>query len=102
MLPEDEAVVFKEIATSDGFTFEGIPCVQPRTDFQHLAFFFDGCRYRIKVDVKQKCEDVKKRLWEGGLGRGGEMTTGTRSRRTVRRLDFTVQLRDDSGRYNFC
>ena len=41
ILPEDEARVFEEIATANegDFVFEGIPCVQPRTDYAHLAFF---------------------------------------------------------------
>jgi hypothetical protein len=52
--------VFEEIATANegDFVFEGIPCVQPRTDYAHLAFFFDGCRYRIKADVTEKCEII--------------------------------------------
>jgi len=75
--------VFEEIATANAgdFVFEGIPCVQPRTDYAHLAFFYDGCRYRIKADVKEKCQDIKKRLWEKGCGKGEAMTTGRR--RTV-------------------
>ncbi|CAL6393418.1 unnamed protein product [Bathycoccus prasinos] len=83
ILPEDEARVFEEIATANegDFVFEGIPCVQPRTDYAHLAFFFDGCRYRIKADVKEKCQDIKKRLWEKGCGKGEPMITGRR--RTV-------------------
>lgn len=80
ILPEDEARVFEEIATANpgDETFEGIPCVQPRKDFDHLAFFFDGCRYRLKADVKEKCNDIKKRLWERGCGKGEPMTTGRR------------------------
>ena len=54
--------MFEEIATANegDFVFEGIPCVQPRTDYAHLAFFFDGCRYRILADVTEKCQDIKK------------------------------------------
>ena len=75
--------MFEEIATANegDFVFEGIPCVQPRTDYAHLAFFFDGCRYRILADVTEKCQDIKKRLWEKGCGKGEPMSTGRR--RTV-------------------
>ena len=62
------------------FNAPGIPCVQPRKDFEHLAFFFDGCRYRMKADVKEKCRDVKRRLWEKGCGKGEWMTTGRRKK----------------------
>ena len=100
--PEDEAKVFEEIATANEgdfcskvsviavktasffvvtlFNAPGIPCVQPRKDFEHLAFFFDGCRYRMKADVKEKCRDVKRRLWEKGCGKGEWMTTGRRKK----------------------
>ena len=92
ILPEEEAIVFEEIATAKegDFLFEGIPCVQRRQDFDHLAFFFSGCRYRIKASVKETCLSLKKRLFESGLGRGDEMTTG--KRRTVDRYDAITLL----------
>lgn len=60
------------------FPFEGIPTVPPRKDMDHFAFFCDGCRYRVKGTIDQKASEIKKALWEGGCGRGGEMTTGKR------------------------
>jgi hypothetical protein len=72
-----QAEVFEEIPTMD-FPFEGIPTVPPRKDMDHFAFFCDGCRYRVKGTIDQKASEIKKALWEGGCGRGGEMTTGKR------------------------
>ncbi|KAK3269398.1 hypothetical protein CYMTET_22154 [Cymbomonas tetramitiformis] len=73
--PDKEAEVFEEIATMD-YPFEGIPTIPPRKDMEHLAFFCDGCRYRVQASPDEKVKDVKKKLWEGGCGRGGEMTAG--------------------------
>mmetsp|Transcript_13951 Transcript_13951/g.16839 ORF Transcript_13951/g.16839 Transcript_13951/m.16839 type:complete len:155 (+) Transcript_13951:90-554(+) len=75
--PEKEAEIFEEIATMD-HPFEGIPTVPPRKDMEHLAFFCDGCRYRVKASNDLTAAEVKKKLWDGGCGRGGEMTTGKR------------------------
>ena len=75
--PEKEAEVFEEIPTMD-FPFEGIPTVPPRKDMDHFAFFCDGCRYRVKATIDMTAKEVKKLLWEGGCGRGGEMSTGKR------------------------
>mmetsp|Transcript_40099 Transcript_40099/g.55717 ORF Transcript_40099/g.55717 Transcript_40099/m.55717 type:complete len:155 (+) Transcript_40099:111-575(+) len=75
--PEKEAEVFEEIATMD-FPFEGIPTIPPRKDMDHFAFFCDGCRYRVKGNIDECAKAIKQRLWEGGCGRGGDMTTGKR------------------------
>jgi len=72
-----QAEMFEEIPTMD-FPFEGIPTVPPRKDMDHFAFFCDGCRYRVKGTIDQKASEIKKALWEGGCGRGGDMTTGKR------------------------
>ena len=74
-----QAIVFEEIATMD-FPFEGIPTIPPRKDMDHFAFYCDGCRYRIKGNIDECAIDLKKRLWDGGLGRGNDMTTGRRKR----------------------
>ncbi|KAK3262061.1 hypothetical protein CYMTET_29065 [Cymbomonas tetramitiformis] len=73
--PEKEAEVFEEIPTMD-YPFEGIPTIPPRKDMEHLAFFCDGARYRVKATPGMTALEVKKRLWEGGCGRGGHMTNG--------------------------
>ncbi len=38
--------MFEEIATME-YPFEGIPTVPPRKDVDHMAFFCNGCRYRV-------------------------------------------------------
>merc|ERR1712216_610348 len=46
--PDKEAEVFEEIATMD-FPYEGIPTIPPRKNMTHLAFFCNGCRYRVEA-----------------------------------------------------
>ena len=75
--PEKESIVFEETASMD-FPFNGLPTIPPRKDDQHLSFFCGGCRYRVKAQVSDTVGETKRRLWEGGLGRGGDMTTGKR------------------------
>ena len=86
------------------FPFEGIPTIPPRKDVEHISFFCDGCRYRcasvtplerlkrhgvalglrryptrrMKGGIDEKVAAIKQRLWEGGCGRGAEMSTGKR------------------------
>lgn len=62
------------------FPFEGIPTIPPRKDMEHLSFFCDGCRYRVKGDVNETVSSIKKRLWDGGCGRGAMMATGARKK----------------------
>ena len=47
-------------------------------DDEHLSFFCGGCRYRVKASVSDIVGDTKRRLYEGGLGKGGDMTTAGR------------------------
>ena len=75
--PEREAVVFEETPTFE-FAFNGLPTIPPRRDNDHLSFFCGGCRYRVRASVFDTVRDTKRRLWEGGLGRGGDMNTGKR------------------------
>lgn len=77
--PDSEAFVFEEIATMD-IPFNGLPTIPPRKDNDHLSFFFGGCRYRVKSTVEETVRDTKRRLWNGGLGRGGDMSTGARKK----------------------
>ena len=44
---EQEAEIFEEIATMD-YPFEGIPTIPPRKNMTHMAFFHNGCRYRVE------------------------------------------------------
>ena len=104
-VPLCQAEVFEEIATLE-FQFEGIPTVPPRKDMEHFAFFCDGCRYRyvlwnakrapqlldtplpclwlqyspcsVKGSIDETAAAIKQRLWEGGCGRGADMSTGAR------------------------
>merc|ERR1712188_112957 len=46
--PDKEAEVFEEIATMD-FPYEGIPTIPPRKNMTHMAFFCNGCRYRVEA-----------------------------------------------------
>lgn len=75
--PERESSVFEETATMD-HPFGGLPTVPPRSDVFHLAVFHAGCRYRLRASVSETTREVKRRLREGGLGGGAEMTTGAR------------------------
>tara|TARA_B110000977_G_scaffold178125_2_gene235362 strand:- start:4339 stop:4821 length:483 start_codon:yes stop_codon:yes gene_type:complete len=67
--PEREAEVFEERATSE-ILFEGMDTVPPRKDVDHVAVFHEGCRYRVTYSEKETVLQLKKKLWDGGLGRG--------------------------------
>eukprot|EP00887_Chlorella_sp_A99_P005694 scaffold1.g5694.t1 len=69
--PEKEAYVFEEIATMD-FPFEGIPTVPPRKDMDHLAFFCEGCRYRVTAYPDWTAAQVKQALFKGGIARANK------------------------------
>ena len=75
--PERESSVFEETATMD-HPFGGLPTVPPRRDVHRLAVFHSGCRYLLRATVSETAREVKRRLREGGLGGGAEMTTGAR------------------------
>lgn len=66
--PEKEAEVFEEIATMD-YPFEGIPTVPPRKDMDHMAFYCNGCRYRVTAYPDWEVSKVKKALFDGGIER---------------------------------
>mmetsp|Transcript_54203 Transcript_54203/g.172043 ORF Transcript_54203/g.172043 Transcript_54203/m.172043 type:complete len:118 (+) Transcript_54203:94-447(+) len=51
------------------FPFEGIPTIPPRKDMAHMAFFCNGCRYRIESYPDWTVEKVKRGLFEGGIAR---------------------------------
>ncbi|KAL3147226.1 hypothetical protein ABBQ32_002721 [Trebouxia sp. C0010 RCD-2024] len=69
--PESEAEVFEEIATMD-FPFEGIPTIPPRKDMDHMAFFCEGCRYRVTAYPDWTAAKVKQALWKGGIERSNK------------------------------
>ncbi|KAL3136487.1 hypothetical protein ABBQ38_005741 [Trebouxia sp. C0009 RCD-2024] len=69
--PEAEAEVFEEIATMD-FPFEGIPTIPPRKDMDHMAFFCEGCRYRVTAYPDWTAAKVKQALWKGGIERSNK------------------------------
>jgi len=54
----------------------------------HVACWFDGCRYRVEFDIARTARELRQKLWEGGMGRGDEMTTG--ARRKVERAEDIV------------
>lgn len=66
--PEKEAEVFEEIATME-FDFEGIPTIPPRKNMTHMAFFCDGCRYRVEAYPDWTAAQVKQALFKGGIQR---------------------------------
>ena len=80
--PADEARVFEEIPTETSARFASlpdVPTVPPRVDDAHVACWWDGCRYRVTCDVtKETVGMLKRRLCDGGLGKGDAMTTGAR------------------------
>jgi len=81
--PEDEARVFEELPTMDSPRLPrmpDVPTVPPRTDDAHVAVFFDGCRYRVKFDVRDSVMALKRALCVGGLGLGADMSTGARAK----------------------
>jgi hypothetical protein len=112
-----QAEVFEELTTAE-FAFEGIATVPPRKDMEHFAFFCDGCRYRrvlgrgarnarpradtrrpvrsVKGSITETAATIKRRLWEGGCGRGGDMTTG--KRKVISRCGHTRRVADVCGR----
>lgn len=81
--PDEEGAIFEEIPTATSERFEIIPyvlTVPPRTDEEHVAVFFDGCRYRLAFpDLAKSVRALKEALVRGGLGAGAEMTTGRRA-----------------------
>ncbi|GHP10485.1 hypothetical protein PPROV_000921600 [Pycnococcus provasolii] len=66
--PHLEAEVFEEIATMD-LPFEGIPTIPPRTNMTHMAFFCNGCRYRVEAYPDWTAARVKQALFNGGIAR---------------------------------
>ena len=117
LAPRSQAEVFEELPTEE-FAFEGIPTVPPRKDMEHFAFFCDGCRYRrvlgraarsarpradtrcparsVKGSITETAATIKRRLWEGGCGRGGDMTTG--KRKVISRRGHVRRFADACGR----
>jgi hypothetical protein len=81
--PEKEAIVFEEVATME-FPFEGIPTVPPRKDMDHMAFFCNGCRYRVSAFPNWPVAKVRRRLQRGPQGApparpAGDVCTAGRS-----------------------
>ena len=71
--PERECEVFEEIAT-EAFAFHGMPTVPPRRNRTHVAAFFEGRRFRVRVDHDgDDVGTVLRRMWDGGLGRDGRV-----------------------------
>jgi len=66
--PDKEAEVFEEIATMD-FPYEGIPTIPPRKNMTHMAFFCNGCRYRVEAYPDWTGKQVAEALWRGGIER---------------------------------
>uniref|UniRef100_A0A383WL67 Ubiquitin-like domain-containing protein n=1 Tax=Tetradesmus obliquus TaxID=3088 RepID=A0A383WL67_TETOB len=66
--PEKEAEVFEELATME-HSFEGIPTIPPRKDTAHMAFYCNGCRYRVAATPDMTVAQVKQALWAGGIAR---------------------------------
>jgi len=66
--PDKEAEVFEEIATME-FPYEGIPTIPPRKDMTHMAFFCNGCRYRVEAYPDWTAQQVSEALWRGGIVR---------------------------------
>merc|ERR1719265_2363824 len=69
--PEREAAVFEEVATME-FPFEGIPTAPPRKNMTHLAFFCEGCRYRVEAYPDWTGGRVAEALWKGGIARANK------------------------------
>ncbi len=71
--PERECDVFEEIAT-EAIAFHGMPTVPPRRDRAHVAAFFEGRRFRVRVEHdRDVVGTVLRRMWDGGLGREGRV-----------------------------
>lgn len=71
--PERECEVFEEMAT-DAIKFHGMPTVPPRRNHTHVAAFFEGRRFRVRVEHESDTvEVVLRRMWDGGLGREGRV-----------------------------
>jgi hypothetical protein len=65
--------VFEEIAT-EAIAFHGMPTVPPRVNRTHVAAFFEGRRFRVRVEHEVDTVDaVLRRMWDGGLGREGRV-----------------------------
>eukprot|EP00775_Hariotina_reticulata_P011179 gene11179-11329_t len=69
--PEKEAEVFEEVATME-HSFEGIPTIPPRKDTKHMAFFCNGCRYRVSATPDMTVAQVKQALFAGGIHRANK------------------------------
>uniref|UniRef100_A0A7S2TAA7 Uncharacterized protein n=1 Tax=Chloropicon roscoffensis TaxID=1461544 RepID=A0A7S2TAA7_9CHLO len=74
--PDKEAEVFEEIATMD-FPYEGIPTIPPRKNMTHLAFFCNGCRYRVEAYPDWTANQVAEALWRGGIERANNPNGNT-------------------------
>jgi len=80
--PEDEAAVFEEIPNFS-WTFahlKDVPTVPARRNMTHVACWWSGCRYRVAFDVEGggTVGALRRKLFDGGMGRGDEMSTGAR------------------------
>jgi hypothetical protein len=53
-----QAEVFEELATMD-HPFEGIPTIPPRKDTAHMAFYCNGCRYRVSATPDMTVAEVR-------------------------------------------
>jgi hypothetical protein len=51
--------VFEELATMD-HPFEGIPTIPPRKDTAHMAFYCNGCRYRVSATPDMTVAEVSR------------------------------------------
>ena len=51
-----------------------MPTVPPRVNRTHVAAFFEGRRFRVRVEHEVDTVDaVLRRMWDGGLGREGRV-----------------------------
>ena len=51
-----------------------LPTVPPRVNRTHVAAFFEGRRFRVRVEHEVDTVDaVLRRMWDGGLGREGRV-----------------------------
>ena len=105
--PDKEQVVFEEVTTTEFMAFGIFPTVPRRKDNDRLAFFCDGCRYRIKASVHDDTvRDIRRRLWEGGLGRGDKMETGARDviecwEDVMLSYKFKMMVDDDANLFSY-
>ena len=66
--PELESTIFEEQPT-DEFNYEGIATVPIRKNMSHMAFFCNGCRYRLEAYPDWTARRVKEALFAGGITR---------------------------------